>query len=404
MINIKIFLFFAFVGSINVYGEEDTPVTHDPIAGINGIVGSREWKAPRYEYAVNPLGYESTSFKTPKGFESRVEFWKKIYTEYSTQQGVIHDSEEVGVIYKEVDFTDIEQNSELSLRQKDKKKQKRVENYKKEILEKNSKLKMSDLRFQLGQSDRIQKAIYISGRYIEDFEEVFRLNNLPLELVRLVFVESSFNVLARSKVGASGLWQIMPSNAKPYKMISNTVDKRNHPIKATKLAAKILKNNFMMLGDWSLAVTGYNHGPTGVLKMTRKYKTRDLVELVDNVNSRKSFGFASKNFYASFLAILDVEKNASKYFKNISWSKKLDGENLKLPQPISYKNLFSWFDLNSEHLQLYNPHLTKAVTSSKNDIPAGTWVMVPEKNYLLALSDIAKRKRKPAHERIAKER
>lgn len=387
-----VFVFF----SVSTFAEEDTPVTHEPIVGINEIIGSREWREPNYDYTIKPLGYDDDSFKVPKGLEARVDFWKKIYTKYSTQQGVIHDVEDVSAIYKEVDFSDINESLVLTARQKEKQKQKRVDEFKKKIVAEYPKLKLADLRFQLGQRDRIQTAIYVSGRYIEDFEDVFRQNNLPLELVRLVFVESSFNVLARSKVGASGLWQIMPSNAKPYKMISKAVDKRNHPIEATKLASKILRNNYMMLGDWALAVTGYNHGPTGVMKMTKKYKTRSLVELVDNVNSRKSFGFASKNFYASFLAILEVEKNASKHFKSIKWSKRLNGENLKLQHSVDYKYLYNWFDENSQDLQLFNPHLTRNVTVGKMEIPSGTWVMIPEKNYLTALSDLAKIKRKPA--------
>ena len=385
------FIFLSF--SIFAHAEDETPVTHEKLAGLNEYTESRSWRAPSYDYGIKPLGYTSDSFSVPKGFEDRVEFWKKIYTQYSSSQGVIHDSEDVKRIYKVVDFSDLNENSDLLPRKRDKLKQKRVEDLKKQIVTDNPGLKVSDLRFQLGQKDRIQEAIFISGRYMEDFEEVFRQHNLPLELIRLVFVESSFNVLARSKVGASGLWQIMPSNAKPYRMISSTVDKRNHPLEATKLAAKILKNNYNMLGDWSLAVTGYNHGPTGVLKMTQKYKTRSLSELVDNVNSRKSFGFASKNFYASFLAILDVEKNADQYFKGIKWSKRLDAENLKMKHPVKYQTLLKWFDSNNSKLQLYNPHLTRNVIVKKMEIPSGTWLMVPEKNYLRALADVASIKR-----------
>ncbi|MCK6597284.1 MAG: lytic transglycosylase domain-containing protein [Bdellovibrionaceae bacterium] len=385
------FFFLSF--SILAHAEEETPVTHEKLAGLNEHTESRSWRAPSYDYGIKPLGYTNDSFSVPKGFEDRVEFWKKIYTQYSSSQGVIHDSEDVKRIYKVVDFSDLNENTDLLPRKRDKSKQKRVEEFKKQIVFENPGLKISDLRFQLGQKDRIQEAIFISGRYMKDFEEVFRQYNLPLELIRLVFVESSFNVLARSKVGASGLWQIMPSNAKPYRMISSTVDKRNHPLEATKLAAKIFKNNYNMLGDWSLAVTGYNHGPTGVLKMTQKYKTRSLSELVDNVNSRKSFGFASKNFYASFLAILEVEKNADQYFKGIKWSKRLDAENLKMKHSVKYQTLLKWFDNNNSKLQLYNPHLTRNVIVKKMEIPSGTWLMVPEKNYLRALADVASIKR-----------
>jgi len=155
-----------------------------------------------------------------------------------------------------------------------------------------------------------------------------------VELTRLAFVESSFNIMARSKVGASGIWQIMPYTARPYKMISTSVDKRNHPLEATKFAAKLLRDNYNMLESWPLAVTGYNHGPTGVKKMTKAYKTRDIATLIENVESRRSFGFASRNFYACFLAALEVERKANIYFDSVAWSKPLESQDLKLPKTV----------------------------------------------------------------------
>lgn len=393
-----LFLFILNVGT-TVFAStssEDTPVTHDEILGASNPFGTREWRRPDFESQGAYVGASKDAFKVPKGMEERVEFWKKVYTEYTTEQGIIHNAENLGEVYKKVDFGDIVSNKELTKYQIEKEKQKRVDSLKKIIIMEKPSLKMEDLRFQLGQKDRVETAIFLSGRYMEDFEEIFRQNQLPIQLVRLVFVESSFNVLARSKVGASGLWQIMPSNARPYRMMSSLVDKRNHPIDATKLAAKILKSNYGMLEDWSLAVTGYNHGPTGVLKMTKKYKTRDLADLIENVNSRKSFGFASRNFYASFLAILEVESNAPKYFKNIKWSKKIPGEPLKMKHPLPFEMLTRWFDNDLLKLQIYNPHLSRRLISKSDAVPNGTWLLIPEKSYLTALSDMARIKRRVA--------
>ncbi len=382
-------IFFVTVS----FSMEDTPVTHEEIAGASNPFGTREWKNPDFEGQGPYIGYSKGAFKVPKGLESRVEFWKKIYTEYSTNQGVIHNAENIGEVYKKVDFGDIIA-SNLTRHQIEKEKQKRVDSLKKIVLLEKPNLSMSDLRFQLGQKDRIETAIFLSGRYIEDFEDIFRQNQLPIQLVRLVFVESSFNVLARSKVGASGLWQIMPSNARPHRMITPLVDKRNHPIEATKLAAKILRSNYGMLEDWSLAVTGYNHGPTGVAKMVKKYKTRNLGELIENVNSRKSFGFASRNFYASFLAILDVESHADKYFKDIKWSKRIPGEPLKMKNSLPFQTLTKWFDDDILKLQIFNPHLNKKLFTKSDSVPNGTWLLVPEKSYLKAMADLARVKRR----------
>lgn len=343
----------------------------------------RPWRSPSYGDQSASLGYNENAFSIPKGMEKKVQFWVDIYTKYSSNQGVIHDAENVEVIYEVVDLTGFKTEKE---------KQKKIDEVKDVIGLKLSMEEKERLRFQLGQKDRMQDAIFYSGRYLEDMEKIFREENMPIELTRLVFVESSFNIMARSKVGASGIWQIMPYTARPYKMISTTVDKRNHPLEATKLAAKLLRQNYNMLESWPLAVTGYNHGPTGVLKMTKSYETRELGELVQNVKSRKSFGFASRNFYASFLAALEVEKNANKYFKSVVWSKPLGGQDLKLPVSVKYKDIVAWFDGDDQKAQMFNPHLTQKARKGMA-IPAQTVIAVPKDKYNIALISLARKNR-----------
>lgn len=350
---------------------------------------SRPWRAPVFSDQDSFLGYHGEAFAIPKGMEKQVQFWVDIYTKYSTNQGVIHDAENVETVYEVVDLTGLVG---------ERAQQKKIDEVKKVIGLKLSKEEKERLRFQLGQKDRMQDAIFYSGRYIEDMEKIFRDAKVPVELTRLAFVESSFNIMARSKVGASGIWQIMPYTAKPYKMISATVDKRNHPMEATKLAAKLLRQNYTMLQSWPLAVTGYNHGPTGVRKMTENYKTRELGELIANVRSRKSFGFASRNFYASFLAAVEVEKNANKYFGSVVWSKPLDAQDLKLPVSVKYKEIVSWFDGDDRKAQIFNPHLTFKARKG-HPIPAKTVIAVPKDKYNVALISLARRDRMVAMER-----
>lgn len=350
----------------------------------------RPWRAPVFSEQSSALGYSSgNAFAIPKGMEKQVQFWVDIYTKYSSEEGVIHDSEKVEVVYEVVDLKGLKTERE---------KQKKIDEVKKAIAERLSTPEEKErLRFQLGQKDKMQDAIFYSGRYLEDMEKIFREANLPIELTRLAFVESSFNIMARSKVGASGIWQIMPYTARPYKMITPVVDKRNHPIEATKLAARLLRNNYSMLESWPLAVTGYNHGPTGVLKMTRDYETRELSELIQNVRSRKSFGFASRNFYASFLAAIEVEKNAGKYFDSVVWSKPLNSQDLKLPVAIKYKDIVGWFDGDDRKAQIFNPHLTHKARQG-HLIPAKTIIAVPKDKYNVALISLARKDRTVAME------
>lgn len=403
--------------------DEDTPLAQKEVAGGVSLTASRPFRAPEYAGQEKALGYDENIFIIPKGMENQVAFWRTVYSKYTTDQGVLHDTENLNIVYMDIDFKDFNVDQNLSYRRRERRKQKFVDEKKKEIQQILLKLDkvgseegLNDLelkiwrmfqginepnkfkeaaqkgriRFQLGQRDRMQSAIFFSGRYLEDMERIFREAGLPIELVRLVFVESSFNVLARSKVGASGLWQIMRNTARPYKMVSKAVDLRNHPLSATKLAAQLMKDNYNLLRDWPLAITGYNHGPTGVRKLTEKYKTREIVELVQNVSSRRSFGFASRNFYACFLAVLEIEKNANTYFQKVVWSKPLGLEEIKIPISVTYKDLLTWFDGDDQKAQVFNPHINKYSSRKAISIPAKTIIAIPKDRYDQALISLAR--------------
>lgn len=389
--------------------SEDTPVTHERIAGDERLTAPRPWRAPDFSNQTQALGWSEQAFAIPKGLEANVSFWIDIYTRYSTDQGLIHDSEYIDLVYEVLDFSSIVEQKNLDAFQKERMRSRQVKAAKKRVMDLLKKFetlrdpsgleehekrawdyfqKIEDpkkfkkaqsrnrTRFQLGQRDRVIQGIFFSGRYLEEFERIFRDANLPIELTRMVFVESSFNVLARSKVGASGLWQIMRYTGRPYMMINEAIDKRNHPVEATKLAAKLLRNNYDMLQAWPLAVTGYNHGPSGVLRLTKLHKSRDLSDLFPS-NARRRLGFASRNFYPSFLAILEVERNAPKHFGNILWSQPLAAHDVKIPFEIKYVDVLRWFDGDDQRAQIFNPQINQRARQGKIALPKGAIISVP---------------------------
>src|SRR5690606_8417959 len=97
-------------------------------------------------------------------------------------------------------------------------------------------------------------------------EEIFTQLDLPIELTRIPLVESSFNIMAHSKAGAVGVWQFMPLSGKEYMKVDPSIgiDERRSPLKSTIAAARLLKRNLKMTGNWPLAITAYNHGFTGI--------------------------------------------------------------------------------------------------------------------------------------------
>lgn len=308
----------------------------------------------------------------------------KIYAHYNTNQGVFHLVDDPSFILGEVDLSSVMENSVLSATEKKRQADRYLMSQKENILR---KWKISDsrkVRLQMGLKDRMEKAFFISGRYLPMMEKIFSNKGLPIELTRLVFVESSFNVNAYSKVGASGLWQIMPSVARPHGYIKKQYDKRNHPVYATRLAADILEQNFKGLGSWPLAITAYNHGLTGVRRMVNLVNSEFIEDLVESESGTRTWGFASRNFYACFLAVLEVERNAGTLFgAGLMQSKKMNYRELKLSKTVDKAKILKAYSGSLTRFRQMNPHLNWGFIKKKKKIPAGTPLLVPTDKFHL---------------------
>ena len=103
--------------------------------------------------------------------------------------------------------------------------------------------------------------------YFPIFEDVITRHQLPYELCYLSIVESALNPHARSHMGATGLWQFMPSTGKKYGLeINSLVDERMDPILSTEAACEYLSVLYNIFEDWNLAIAAYNCGPGNVNK------------------------------------------------------------------------------------------------------------------------------------------
>lgn len=378
-----------------------------------------KWVAPDYSKQENALGWTPEAFAVPKGMEERVQFWRDIYTKYTSDQGILHDSKYVHLIYDSLDFGDITAKTDLTDRQKEKARKKRVDEKKKEVVARIKRIsEMKDstglvgedlryyemfakidepkkfteaarkgrLRFQLGQRNQFMNGIYQAGRYMKQMEEIFRQEGLPIELTRLPFVESSFNLRARSRVGASGIWQFMRSAARSYMRMDTAADQRNDPLSATRAAAKKMKYNYGVLKSWPLAVTAYNHGESGMRRLTQKLGTTDLAELTDVRRGR--FGFASANFYASFIAAVDVEKNADKHFGVLEVMPELRGAEVKLVKSATTKQFMKWFNNDMDLAKMMNPHVSEHVWKGRMPLSRKHILRVPTKEEAQARAEM----------------
>ena len=326
---------------------------------------------------------EKTKFTVTRELRKRVNFWVSIYSQYTTTQGVYHLIDDPGVVLGKIDLTGIYEDPELTDTQKRHLIETEVKSRKTRLAEIFA-VHPNKVRLQMGLRDRMRKALFLSGKYLPLMEEIFKQENLPVELTRLPFVESSFNVFAQSKVGASGLWQIMPSVARPQGFITPNYDKRNHPIYATKLAARIMKQNYRSLKSWPLAITAYNHGLSGVKRMMQKSESVTIEDMINSKRVTSSWGFASKNFYACFLAVLHVERNATELFgDDLVKARSLSFQEYRLPFKKKKSDVLKWFDGSVTRFKQMNPHLNWAAIKKRATVPAGVPLMIPNKNFSL---------------------
>jgi membrane-bound lytic murein transglycosylase D len=351
----------------------------------------------------------STDFKVTPDIRNRVAFWFDVYTKYSAQEEIIHHSDYPWVIFRVIDLRPIltaEDNKWVNYHKSvdySKKQKQEVRNILYRLSKRKSFIKLDNdeqeiydqllkipgknikkviastlrnLRTQVGQKDFIEKGIESSSLYISGLEKVFAEQKLPLELTRLPFVESSFNVGAVSKVGASGIWQVMPYIGKKFLVMNNAVDERNSPVKSAESAAFLLKQNKQILKNWPLALTAYNHGAGGLTKAVRQMHSRDLEFLIEHYR-QGSFGFASQNFYASFLAVLHAEKYKEEIYDTIVPQSPLQFRELKLTQSVRLKKLLETTGVTKEDFQKYNLDIKKDAYRKNLILPKGYVVHIP---------------------------
>lgn len=135
----------------------------------------------------------------------------------------------------------------------------------------NERVRAFLLRYVKRSPKQVARLMRMSEYYFPLFEEALNRYQLPYELRYLPIIESALNPIARSYVGAAGLWQFMPATGKLYGLeINSLVDERMDPIRATDAACRFLSNLYKIYGDWNLVIAAYNCGGGNVNKAIRR--------------------------------------------------------------------------------------------------------------------------------------
>jgi hypothetical protein len=345
----------------------------------------------------------SKEFEIPTEMRESVKFWLKIYTQWSTRQVVLFDSNHMDTIYEVIDLKALAAKSRNQVVYEilsERLIKKTVEKYRHafQALAKNPKPLhptheekvilaaskhlphhhsfkelQASMKVMRGQRDQIISGLVAGENYLPKMEKVFAEMNVPVEITRLALVESSFNIKAGSRVGARGMWQIMPATGKSFLTIDETkkIDERISPIKSTIAAAKLLKWNYKYLGSWILSIISYNHGHSGMPRFRDGgFEFSKVAYLFEPCSKKKHLGFASRNYYSEFLAVVHA----------VAYQTRVYGE---APEPTLKTLTFhrvetskSAFDVASERgmsveeFKIYNPD----VQDMSQTLKKGFWI------------------------------
>lgn len=301
------------------------------------------------------------SFPVPSGLEGTVDFWQQIFSRYGSSEVVFFDPLDPATIYRVLRAPDNEEGRTIIEKERAR-------------ISADYDLKEEDgrVRSQRGAREQFISGLKISGRYMAQMQKIFREEGLPIELAYLPFVESSFNVRARSSAGALGMWQFMMDTGKKFLRINDAFDERRDPLVSTRAAARLLKQNYALLGNWPLAITAYNHGTEGLFRAISSVGSNNLVDLIKHYES-PSFGFASKNFYAEFLAAVNIATDSESYFPYLRVHRPMVLREFEIKRPVAIGALLKPAAISQNDFFDWNP----ALNETANVLPAGYRVKLP---------------------------
>lgn len=198
-----------------------------------------------------------------------------------------------------------------------------------------------------------ERLMAISEYYFPMFEAALAKYDVPLEIKYLAVVESALNPHAKSRVGATGLWQFMFATGKQYKLdVSSYIDERSDPLKATEAACQYLSNMYKIFGDWDLVLASYNSGPGNVSKAIRRSGGQQ-----NYWNIRKFLPKETAGYVPAFLATMYIYE----YHKEHGIEPKraaisyVATDTVMVKREMSFKQISDLLDIPESQIKLLNP-------------------------------------------------
>jgi membrane-bound lytic murein transglycosylase D len=338
-----------------------------------------------------------TPFPVPEVLRPNIAFWIRVFTVLDVNSGVLHDADDVTIVYHTLTALPLSARERQRVVERHRRHYQRIlqalaqnqgqprNQEEKRVLALFRRKRTAsvlrtaaqNIRFQQGLQERFTRGLIDSGAYLQAIQQIFADVGLPTELAFLPHIESSFNNRAYSWAGAAGIWQFIPSTGRLFLTIDEVLDERLDIHRASVAAAKLLRQNYQELGTWPLAITAYNHGAQGMQRAVTSLKTRDFDTIVQRYRS-PSFGFASKNFYVEFLAVLTILKDPTVYFKDLTFEAPLVYHTLELDAHVALPTLERYLELDRDEIVRWNPALRPMVLQAQRRLPKGYILKIPQ--------------------------
>ena len=199
------------------------------------------------------------------------------------------------------------------------------------------------------------------GRYAPMIRRVLRAEGLPEDLVYVAMIESSYDPTARSSVGATGLWQLMPRAGEIYGLEQNHwVDERRHPERSTRAAAAFFRDLNRRFGDWDLVLAAYHMGYGALLQSIRKYNCNDYWQLA---RIEAGLPYETTYYVPKILAAALVGRNPERFgFGAVAPEAERAAEVVEVPSSLDLATLARAAGTTRDEIATFNPHLLRGRT------------------------------------------
>ena len=234
----------------------------------------------------------------------------------------------------------------------------------------NSQVKFFVDRFTTTHREVVGLWVRRSGQYLGMIFDVFKAKGLPEDLAFTAMIESGFNPVAVSRVGAKGLWQFMAPTARLYGLrVDRWVDERLDPEKATVAAAGYLNDLYVRYGSWELAQAAYNAGEVKIDKAIRATGSADFWDLRQSKYLRRE----TKDFVPAIQAAMVIGRDPGQYGFEPGQAVMPEVDRVTVPASTDLRKLAASTGIPLQTLRSLNAVLVRGVTP-----PGRTWeVRVP---------------------------